>query len=58
MTNTSSEDRKVRDKSYQEMTLFANPNRIKGFWGNLCGLLATFFINQAEKHGDYFESTD
>ena len=56
MTNTSSEDRKVRDKSYQEMTLFANRNRFMGFWGNLCGLLATFFSNQAEKHGDYFEN--
>lgn len=56
MTNTSSEDRKVRDKSYQEMTLFANPNRFMGFWGNLCSLLATFFSNQAEKHGDYFEN--
>ena len=56
MTNTSSEDRKVRDKSYHEMKLFANPNRFMGFWGNLCGLLATFFSNQAEKHGDYFEN--
>ena len=45
MTNTSSEDRKVRDKSYQEMKLFANPNRLMGFWGNLCGLFATFFHN-------------
>ena len=56
MTNTSSEDRKVRDKSYQEMKLFANPNRFMGFWGNLCSLLATFFSNQEEKHGDYFEN--
>ena len=55
MTNTSSEDRKIIDKSYHEMKLFANPNRLMGFWGNLCGLLATFFSNQAEKHGDYFE---
>jgi hypothetical protein len=38
------------------MKLFANPNRFMGFWGNLCGLLATFFLNQAEKHGDYFEN--
>ena len=58
MTNTSSEDRKVRDKSYKEMKLFANPNRIMGFWGNLCGLFATFFSSQAEKHGDYFESNN
>ena len=56
MTNTSHEDRIVRDKSYQEMKLFANPNRFMGFWGNLCGLFATFFSNQAEKHGDYFEN--
>ena len=56
MTNTSSEDRKVRDKSYHEMKLFTNPNRFMGFWGNLCGLLAIFFSNQAEKHGDYFEN--
>jgi len=55
MTNTSHEDRRVRDKSYQEMKLFANPNRLMGFWGNLCGLFATFFSNQAEKYGDYFE---
>ena len=55
MTNTSSEDRKVRDKSYNEMKLFANSNRLMGFWGNLCGLFATFFSNQAEKHGDNFE---
>ena len=48
MTNTSSEDRKVRDKSYKEMKLFANPNRLMGFWGNLCGMFATFFLNQAE----------
>lgn len=58
MTNTSSEDRKVRDKSYHEMKLYANSNRLMGFWGNLCGLFATFFSNQAEKHGDYFESND
>ena len=56
MTNTSSEDRKVRDKSYNEMKLFANPNRFMGFWGNLCGLFATFFSSQAAKHGDYFEN--
>jgi hypothetical protein len=55
MTNTSSEDRKVRDKSYHEMKLYANSNRLMGFWGNLCGLFAAFFSNQAEKHGDYFE---
>ena len=55
MTNTSSEVRKDRDKSYNEMKLFANSNRLMGFWGNLCGLFATFFSNQAEKHGDYFE---
>ena len=55
MTNTSSEDRKVRDKSYHEMKLYAHSNRVMGFWGNLCGLFATFFLNQAEKHGDYFE---
>ena len=56
MTNTSHEDRRVRDKSYQEMKLFANSNRLMGFWGNLCGLFATFFSNQAAKHGDYFEN--
>jgi len=56
MTNTSHEDRMVRDKSYQEMKLFVNPNRLMGFWGNLCGFFATFFLNQAEKHGDYFEN--
>ena len=56
MTNTSHEDRRVRDKSYQEMKLFVNPNRFMGFCGNLCGLFATFFSNQAEKHGDYFEN--
>ena len=55
MTNTSYEDRKVIDSSYQEMKLFANPNRFMGFWGNLCGVFAIFFSNQAEKHGDYFE---
>ena len=56
MTNTSHEDRRVRDKSYQEMKLYANSNRLMGFWGNLCGLFATFFSNQAAKHGDYFEN--
>jgi hypothetical protein len=56
MTNTSHEDRRVRDKSYQEMKLFVNPNRLMGFWGNLCGLFAAFFSRQAEKHGDYFEN--
>lgn len=56
MTNTSHEDRRVRDKSYQEMKLFANSNRLMGFWGNLCGLFATFFSSQAAKHGDYFEN--
>ena len=56
MTNTSSEDRKVRDKSYHEMKLFANPNTFMGFWGNLCGLFANFFSSQAAKHGDYFEN--
>ena len=56
MTNTSHEDRMVRDKSYQEMKLFANPNRLMGFWGNLCGFFAAFFLMQAEKHGDYFEN--
>ena len=55
MTNTSSEDRKVRDKSYHEMKLYPNSNRLMGFWGNLCGLFAAFFSNQAEKHGDFFE---
>jgi hypothetical protein len=56
MTNTSHEDQRVRDKSYQEMKLFVNPNRLMGFWGNLCGLFATLFSRQAEKHGDYFEN--
>lgn len=36
-------------------TLYSNPNRFLGFWGNLCGMLATFMINQAVKYGDYYE---
>lgn len=72
MTNNWYEDYRVRQKSHikdiederleddhtfdELFELRANPNRIMAFWGNLCGMLASFFISQAEKYGDYYET--
>jgi hypothetical protein len=49
---------KVSGPDDEGYMLYANSNRLLGFWGNLCGLMATFFINQSIKHGDYFEILD
>lgn len=46
---------KVSGPDEKNYTLHANSNRLLGFWGNLCGILATFFIDQSVKHGDYYE---
>ena len=32
-----------------------NSNRLLGFYGNLCGSIASFFFKQAEKYGDWYE---
>ncbi len=32
-----------------------NSNRLLGFYGNLCGSIASFLINQSVKYGDWYE---
>lgn len=54
-TKDIDDERLEDDHTFDNFELRANSNRLMAFWGNLCGVLATFFISQAEKHGDYYE---
>ena len=51
------DERLEDDHTFDNFELRANPNRLLAFWGNLCGVFASFFISQAEKYGDYYEAT-